>query len=181
MIQSTVKLKDCAQCGNSFEPKRDFAIFCSKKCQNKAHNDKKRNFRINNGQINGTDDSLNDRKNSRENGLSTNHNGHAEFSFMLKVLETDRDRFENLYNEECEERKILEEELSNLEKEFEKFKATQAIEKIANAKPSGLSGLAENPLMMKLIDHLGPAIGKFAERMSSNGTPAQMAVNNTQP
>lgn len=176
MIQSTVKLKDCVQCGTSFEPKRDFALYCSKKCQNKAHNDKKRNFRINNG----TDDSLNDRKNGRENGLSTNHNGHAEFSFMLKVLETDRDRFENLYNKEREEREFLEEELSTLEKEFAKFKAAHAIEKIANAKPSGLSGLAENPLMMKLIDHLGPAIGKFAERMSANGTPAKMVVNNNE-
>lgn len=103
-------------------------------------------------------------------------------AFMVNWITRDRDRFEKLYNDERDTRKKIKEAKEALEKEFEKYKNDQALEKISNAKPSGLSGLSENPLVMKLIDHVGPALGKIAERFAEAGaaTPATQLAGNDQ-
>jgi len=103
-------------------------------------------------------------------------------AFMVNWITRDRDRFEKLYNDERDTRKKIKEAKEALEKEFEKYKNEQALEKISNAKPGGLSGLSENPLVMKLIDHVGPALGKIAERFAEAGaaTPATQLAGNDQ-
>lgn len=98
--------------------------------------------------------------------------------FMLQWLAKDRDRYETAYNNERELRKKLRDEKERLEKEFEKYKFDQQIEKISNSKPGGLSGLSENPLVMKLIDHVGPALGKIAERLAEPGAPQLAGAEN---
>lgn len=102
-------------------------------------------------------------------------------AFMVQWITKDRDRFEELYKTERDTRKKLRDAKEALEKEFEKYKNAQELEKIANAKPSGLSGLSENPLVMKLIDHVGPALGKIAERLAEpSALPATQLAGNDQ-
>lgn len=93
--------------------------------------------------------------------------GHIEptAQFLITFITKDRDRFEELYKQERATRQKIRNEKDSLEKEFEKYKYQQELEKIASAKPSGLQGLSENPLVSKLVDHIGPALGKLAERL----------------
>lgn len=86
--------------------------------------------------------------------------------FMVQWLAKDRDRYETLFNSERELRKKLRDEKDKLEKEFEKYKYEQQLEKISNSKPSGLQGISENPLVLKLAEHAGPALGKILERLA---------------
>lgn len=97
----------------------------------------------------------------------------ANAQFIIGMISRERDRFEDLYKREREKRENIWSEKYKLEKEYEQYKYQQQVDAIANAKPTGLSGLGENPLVMKLIDHVGPALGKLAERMVDQ--PAALA------
>lgn len=178
-------MKTCKQCGTEFEPRysailhRSDTVYCSD-----AH---RREHRGTLGNI-APQQSTPQQKQLPEtpmkkaeiavpNGLGENAN------FIIKMVERDRDRFEEAYKEERTTRKKLKEEKEKIEKQFAEFKQQTELEKISSLKPTGLAGLGENPLVNKLIDgiapHIGPSVGKWLERMMEPGAPGtQLAGGN---
>lgn len=78
----------------------------------------------------------------------------------LDMIIRDRDRWEKLYLDERGRRKDHQTKVQQLQQEILTLKHEHQMEKISSAKPTGLAGLAESPLMQ----HIGPALGKLAEK-----------------
>lgn len=107
-------------------------------------------------------------------------------TFIIKMVERDRDRFEKAYEEERTSRKKIKEEKEKVDKDFAAYKQQTELDKIANAKPTGLAGFGENPMVNKLIDgiapHIGPSVGKWLERLMEPGAGGQqLAGGGEQP
>jgi len=177
----------CNHCGTEFTPSsfHPNAKFCSVVCREKSRNQKRKAERLGNiNQLPLTESTnqqpaSNPKPEPKETPIKKvdiaipNTLGDSA-TFIIKMVERDRDRFEKLYDSERATRKKLKEDKEKLEKEISDLKQSHELEKIANAKPTGLAGLSDNPLVNKLIDHIGPALGKLAERMAEPAAP-QMA------
>lgn len=178
----------CNHCGTEFTPSsfHPNAKFCSVVCREKSRNQKRKAERLGNiNQLPLTEPTSNEQPKTinqqpaketpiKKVDIAIPNSLGDSATFIIKMVERDRDRFEKLYDSERATRKKLKEDKEKLEKEISDLKQSHELEKIANAKPTGLAGLSDNPLVNKLIDHIGPALGKLAERMTEPAAP-QMA------
>lgn len=185
--------KTCKHCGNEFEKLKHYRYgnYCSGSCSVKAARIKRKSL----GNIQPetfTQSAINLKPETQNPAtkfidtplpklpaptLPANADS-TSAQFMLQWLAKDRDRYETAYNSERELRKKLRDEKDKLEKEFEKYKYEQQLEKISNSKPSGLQGISENPLILKLAEHAGPALGKILERLAEPGAPQLAGAEN---
>lgn len=91
----------------------------------------------------------------------------------LDMIIRDRDRWEKLYFDERTKRKDHQTKVQELQQQILTLKHEHQMEKLATAKPTGLAGIAESPLMQ----HIGPALGKLAEKFVDGiAAPAQLGA-----
>jgi hypothetical protein len=176
-VNPKLRKKNCAECDDEFETASHNARFCSASCKWKHENKrgKEKNMKPDQQKL----PSL--QKQAIE-GAS------PQASIAIDLLRQEARRWEDMYREERDSHKKdvekfeakcedLTNRFENAKDELAKLKVDQKIELIENAKPSGLQGLADNPLVMKLMDHVGPALGAIMMKLSDFGPPAagQMA------
>ena len=94
-----------------------------------------------------------------------------QMQIAVDLLKQDARRWEQLYKEEKEKRKKISDKYETLREELAAIKVDNRIAEIENKKPGGLEGLAENPLVLKLADHVGPALGALMMKLADN-TPS---------
>lgn len=105
---------------------------------------------------------------------------HAQF--IIKQLEKETARWEAEYKEERQARKKLKDENKDLRNQLAEIKTEQKINGIEAEykKPTGLDGFAESQLGQQLLPHIGPALGKLADRFVES-IPMEMAAGGALP
>jgi hypothetical protein len=97
-----------------------------------------------------------------------------QMAIAVDLLKQDSRRWEDLYKEEREKRKKMQGKYEETKDELVKLKVDHRIESIENAKPSGLQGFSENPIVLKLVEHVGPALGALMMKFADGPTQGQL-------
>lgn len=97
-----------------------------------------------------------------------------QMQIAVDLLKQDARRWEQLYREEKDKRKKIADKYETLRDEVAELKVDHRIEAIENKKPGGLEGLAENPMILKLMDHVGPALGALMVKLVDNSPSSQL-------
>jgi len=97
----------------------------------------------------------------------------AHAQFIIKQLEKESTRWEDAYKEQRKKRGDLKDQLTKVQNELAALKTEQKISSIEqeHKKPGALQGILDSPLGQ----HLGPALGKLAERFVDS-IPMDMAA-----
>lgn len=164
---------NCKHCGKEFEAKLKRAQFCSGICRATYH-------RNNPGEIQDIDP-VTEKKSDpiASTSLVATMPGlppQAQYIIThLKELNTElKDHNKDLTKQYDD----LKNKNDSLRQEIDKITRDHELEAIRNEKPSGLQGLAENPLVQQFIPHLAPALGRIIEKLVDPGTksePTEMA------
>lgn len=86
-----------------------------------------------------------------------------QMQYVFDSQKKEIERWEKQFNEEREKRKKLAEEKAKLATELAELKTDQRIAEYA--KPSGLAGFMDNPLIKEMSPHIGPVLAGIVERM----------------
>jgi hypothetical protein len=171
--------RECLECKKQYKAKYEHSKFCSDFCRS-TFNRKAASKAATASKLNGID------KMEKETNVPSLfpkdaagatpvfHNLPAHLAIAVDLLKNDGKRWEHAYNQEREKRKEIQAKYIEAKDELAKIKVDHKIESIENAKPSGLSGLAENPLVLKLMEHAGPALGAWLMKMQGESTPGQL-------
>lgn len=182
--ESVVYRHGCETCNKEFESHRRHARFCSDKCR--SINTRKRH------KLNGimTTTKEEQTKPPKVNG-SSNGSSHGtavvatpifqgltpQMQIAVDLLKQDARRWEEMYREEKAARKKTEDSLKEKVDELARIKVDHQIESIENKRPSGLQGLAESPIVAKLLDHVGPALGALMMKLTDGSGPGLIGTD----
>lgn len=162
MYEHTCENPDCEK---KFVTKSKSARFCSDQCRNAA-------WFKNKNQQKGIVAS--NEKPSEERSISASFASVNTLPpnaiFIIKELERSRDQIQKQLDAERVSRKEHQQKRYDLEKEIDRIKHDHELEMIKGAKPTGLNGLAENPMIMKILDHVGPGINAMMMRFGKGST-----------
>lgn len=104
------------------------------------------------------------------------HGLSPQMQIAVDLLKQDSRRWEQLYKDEKEKRKKVTDRYETLREEMASIKVDHRISEIENKRPSGLEGFAENPMVLKLLDHVGPALGALMLKLGDGGAPSSQLI-----
>lgn len=179
--------RNCDICGTEYDAKFPNARFCSSRCRKTNSRSMKKNtttlgtveIEVKKSNDRQEDDNVPSnlpvpaKSNALYNGLA------PHMQIAVDMLRQDSQRWQNLYEEEKSRRKEVQAKHEDLKEKISRMEMDHKIEQIENKKPSGLSGLGENPFFLKILDHVGPALGVLASKMAESAgttTPAMAGV-----
>lgn len=168
--------RECLKCGKHYKAKNSASKFCSDICRNTFNQSQKR--KPNAAPLGSIDDKSPAFPKPVAAPTFTDIPAHLKIG--VDLLTKEAQRWEDAFKDERQKRKDLQAKFEAQREELAKLKVDHQIEAIQNAKPSGLNGLAENPLVLKLMDHAGPALGAWLAKMadasntSMTGTDGQL-------
>lgn len=90
---------------------------------------------------------------------------------IFKMIEKQRDDYESQWKDEKARNEKLRDEKLALEKEFTNFKYDSEKQKLIDAKPSGLAGIADHPVVKEIGIQLAPHIAGLLGRVMNPGLP----------
>jgi hypothetical protein len=168
-------IKHCEHCTKDFEAKRTDKRFCSASCRSKASI-------ISRAHLGETPGSAAPAKPARME-LDTKIPGtDVRTQYVIDSLTREVDRFEKQYNSETAESKRLRDEVASLKEIIVGMKTDAKIAEIEGTKKSALEGLGENPIVLKILEHAGPAIGAMAMKLvEGNAAPQMQGIDPSNP
>lgn len=147
-------------CSKEFAPRKG-KIYCSNTCRSKASIIKTSGLgNLVQTEIKKEDASTPKASPAIDHSVMNQMPAHAQF--IIRQLEKESDRWEKAYNEQKKKRSDLIEQLTKIQTELAELKTEQKINSIEqeHKKPGALQGILDSPLGQ----HIGPALGKLAER-----------------
>jgi hypothetical protein len=161
--------KKCEECSTPFTSMLKRARFCSGKCRAK------------NARKNGTSLGIAFKETgsqlpvpaSQRTSMHVLSQTDPQTQVVMDILTKEASRWEDAWKEERTQRKELQKANAALKEQLAALKVDHQMEALENSKPSGLAGLADNPLVQKLFEHAAPALGAFLMRYAE-GAPQQM-------
>jgi hypothetical protein len=179
--------RECDHCGTSYVFRSTKSKFCSDACRNKAGN-KLRKQAGNHAQKPASDKS--DDSYMEEADVMESAPQQTRLSGNLRGLDAQSQYIithqQSIINDLKERRRSLERKLDEtttrkieLEKKLDRIELEQSLNISAK---SGLNGLGENPMILKLLDYAGPALGAWAlKTVEGGGSPASPQLTGLTP
>jgi hypothetical protein len=166
-------IKQCDHCHKDFEAKRIDKRFCSTSCRSKASI-------LSRAKLGEVEASPNK---SQRMEIDTNIPGtDVRTQYVIESQKREIDRFEKQYNNEAAESKRLRDEVAALKETIVGMKTDAKIAEIEGSKKSALEGLGENPIVLKILEHAGPAIGAMAMKLvEGNGATQMQGIDPSNP
>lgn len=172
--------KHCEQCGIEYQAGLMSSRFCSSRCR-------AANWRSERSSPAPERERQVDRLESAEQESEVSANGlSAETEFLLDFLKDRAEYWEGVYMDEREVSKEWKEKYESTATELQEQVLNQQllnhqIEILQKAKSSGMNGLAENPLLLKLAEQFGPALAGLVTRLSDGGVNSKAKQTNLRP
>jgi hypothetical protein len=178
----------CIVCNGGFKSSHKKSSYCSNSCRSK-HNRSAKKTSLN--MAPDTEAKEQQPRPLKMNGEAKGNNGHngesraivgtpifhglsPQMQIAVDLLKQDSRRWEQLYSQEKEKRKKVSDKYETLREELATIKVDNKIAEIENKKTGGLEGLAENPLILKLVDHVGPALGALMLKLGDSSPSSQL-------
>lgn len=168
-VKNNARKRECDECKNEYVFKSEKSRFCSDKCRN-LHGVKSRKQKMNgtaaNDQIDRDDYNQDD--DHHRNDSSTKLVGSLKGLDVQSqyIITHQRDIITDLK----EKRSKLETRVENLTTQRDELqKKLDRIElenSLGMAAKSGLNGISENPLVLKVLDHVGPSLGAWLSKLA---------------
>ena len=150
----------CQDCGDEFMPTAKHQRFCSDICRVRNFNkNKKLGATTMNAEEPHTPVQVSKAFNSLP-GIPV----HAQY-----VIDAQKREIEQWEKQFEKANKKLDEKTAEVEKlrdQLATIKTDRQIEEIRGQKPSGLNGLMESPVFKELMPHIGPALGRIADKLA---------------
>jgi hypothetical protein len=166
-IDAVQKKRSCDECGREYAYKKSDSKYCSSTCRSTA---------CRKGKSLGSTSPMSKEEKTELKGGSLINLGtlppHAQY--IISHQEKENDRLQKRYDEALTKIETLQDEKNKLRDELATLKTDHRIEAIENAKPGGLAGLAENPVVQQLLPHIGPSLGRVLERFLLPAEASQM-------
>ncbi len=154
-----MKNRNCDQCGKDYEYKLSTSKFCSDICRVKYSNLHKGEKKESTSEETKPAKVLNGLTVQQQQALPSLP---PAAQYIINHQEKEIKRWEDQYKEEVADHKKLREQYQALKDEIATLKTDQKIEEMA--KPSGLDGIMEHPVVVALMPHIGPSIGKLLDK-----------------
>lgn len=148
--------RKCAHCSKDFEASRKDKKYCSDTCRSKAS--------LTSRGLGAT--TIEPQKPDRLE-IDTRVPGvDVRTQFVIDALTRDRDRWERQYDTVVAENKLQRDRIDEQKETITKMETDKRIADMAGPKKSTLDGLGENPMVIKLLEIAGPAIGSALQKLS---------------
>lgn len=158
--------KNCEYCGIEYQAGLPNARFCSARCRAANWRSEKSSDTIER-------EHQPDQIDSTEQEPEISEALSPGMQMLVDLLRDQCEYWENAYADERERSNEWEEKYNNTKAELHEQKLNQKllnhkIDILQKAKPTGIDGLAENPFLLKLAEHVGPALAGLVTRLGDS-------------
>ncbi|HTF17327.1 MAG TPA: hypothetical protein VK658_04595 [Chryseolinea sp.] len=172
--------KYCERCGVEFRAGLASSRFCSARCRAASWRSEK------NLPVSERERQIDRLESTQQEPQTRPNKVSAETQFLMDFWEERAEYWERAYMDERKVSMEWEEKYDCTASELRDQVLNQKllnrkIEIFEKSKPSGLNGLAENPLLMKLAEHVGPALADLVTRLGDGDVNSKAKRANLRP